>query len=133
MVRGKAVKQAVLFRKADTLILMFWGMAALILFLLSARGIGGDPSGACLVIISGNETVGRYELDKDQTIRIGEGNTCEIKEGSVRMVSADCPDKLCVKSHGISKPGESIVCLPNNVILKITGQKGDADIDAVSE
>ncbi|MFR5116202.1 MAG: NusG domain II-containing protein [Eubacterium sp.] len=31
------------------------------------------------------------------------------------MISADCPDKLCVNQHAISSNGETIVCLPNKV------------------
>ena len=35
------------------------------------------------------------------------------------MISADCPDKLCVNQHAISSNGETIVCLPNKVVVEV--------------
>jgi hypothetical protein len=37
------------------------------------------------------------------------------------MTAADCPDKLCVKQRSIAKEGETIVCLPHRVVVKISG------------
>jgi len=46
------------------------------------------------------------------------------------VTDADCPDRLCVKQRAISKQGETIVCLPHRLIVKIEG--GDApDVDGV--
>lgn len=122
-----------LVSRADALLLLSWGLLALGLFVSSIYGIMDKAPGGKLTVISGNEVYGVYELGEDQTIEIGDGNTCEIKNGKVSMISADCPDKLCVRSREISAVGESIVCLPNNVILKITGEAEEADIDAISE
>ena len=122
-----------LVRRADTLLFICWGLLALGLFILSIYGIMDRATDGKLTVISGNEVYGVYGLGEDQTIEIGDGNTCEIKDGKVSMISADCPDKLCVRSREISAVGESIVCLPNNVILKITGEAEKADIDAISE
>ncbi|MGE5483782.1 MAG: NusG domain II-containing protein [Ignavibacteriales bacterium] len=46
-------------------------------------------------------------------------STFEISGGRVRMISSDCPDKVCVKMGWISQAGQVIVCLPNRVILKV--------------
>ncbi|MBQ7584539.1 MAG: NusG domain II-containing protein [Lachnospiraceae bacterium] len=122
-----------LFKKADAVLLLFWGLCAAGLFLLSVYGVRDPVSGTKLTIICGNEIYGVYDLDKDQTIGINGSNTCEIKSGEARMTQADCPDKLCVHSRAISGVGESIVCLPNHVVLKITGDGEDSGIDAISE
>lgn len=42
-----------------------------------------------------------------------------------------CPDRICVKTGKISRPGESIVCLPNKVIIYIEGTSQD-EIDGIS-
>ena len=85
-----------------------------------------------MLFIFDNEVYGEYDLNEDQTIVINGGNTCEIRDGRVRMTEADCPDKVCVRSREISKAGESIVCLPNHVILKITGSES-SEIDSIAE
>lgn len=61
---------------------------------------------------------------KDDTIEIKNGdgdvtNTLVIKGGVADMTSADCPDHLCVKQKAISKEGESIICLPNKVVVTV--------------
>lgn len=50
-----------------------------------------------------------------------------IEAGKVRMISSDCPDKICIHHSPISKLGESIVCLPNRVVLLITDTPGLSD------
>ena len=42
-----------------------------------------------------------------------------IENGKADMISADCPDKLCVNQHAISSNGETIVCLPNKVVVEV--------------
>ena len=127
------MKSFKLFAKADFTLILFWGICALALFLISYNRTQGDASGTKLTVLYGNEIYGIYDLNRDQIIEINEGNVCEIKDGEVRMTYADCPDKLCMHSRAISKAGENIVCLPNHVILKITGAGEEPEIDGLSE
>ena len=46
-------------------------------------------------------------------------NVVEIKDGTVRMSDANCPDKACVKQGKISADNQVIVCLPNKVLIKL--------------
>ena len=48
------------------------------------------------------------------------------------MTSADCPDHLCVKQKAISKEGESIICLPNKVVVTVKSDM-KSDIDSISK
>lgn len=54
-------------------------------------------------------------------------NKIEIGDGRVRVIEADCPDKLDVKQGWISGPGEVIVCLPNRMVIEIKSQKKSND------
>jgi len=59
----------------------------------------------------------------------------EITPGSVRVVDSPCPEKICVKTGSISRPGETIACLPNRVFVVIRGasrEEGAGDVDAFS-
>jgi len=68
-----------------------------------------------------------------KTIEVDDGiwNTFEIKDGYVNMLDASCPDKLCVKHKDIHYNHETIVCLPNKVVLEvIDAEENEVDVIA---
>ena len=76
-----------------------------------------------VVIQSFNETY-EYNLDDDQKIEITSGEykyVIEIKDKSIFVSEANCPNGHCKASGKITKSGESIVCLPGKLIIKIVG------------
>uniref|UniRef100_A0A7C3YTL5 NusG domain II-containing protein n=1 Tax=candidate division WOR-3 bacterium TaxID=2052148 RepID=A0A7C3YTL5_UNCW3 len=73
-----------------------------------------------------------YNLNDNRTFEVEGrlGNSIiEIKEGKVRMKYSPCPDKLCMKTGYIKNRGESIICVPNRVVIRIRGD----DIDGITE
>ena len=70
------------------------------------------------------ELFGVYSLTENVTAEIphGEGqyNRFVIQDGRVYMESASCPDGICVDHRPIFRDGESIVCLPNRVVVTVT-------------
>lgn len=54
-------------------------------------------------------------------------NIIEIGDEEVRVIDASCPDKLDVLQGSISKIGETIVCLPNRMVVEIKGTKEDVN------
>ena len=64
------------------------------------------------------ELYGRYRLEQDQEIDVNDKNKVLIKDRKVRMEDADCPDQICVNHRAISRDGESIICLPNQTIVR---------------
>ena len=67
-------------------------------------------------------------LDINQTIKIKNKNTIKIKNKEVYIIDSTCPDKLCQKQGIISKNGQQIICLPNQVTIKIIADQNN-DID----
>ncbi|HAH95936.1 MAG TPA: hypothetical protein DCL69_03425 [Firmicutes bacterium] len=59
----------------------------------------------------------------------GAGMKLQYGEGRIRVVYSDCPEQICVKTAWISQPGQSIVCLPNQVMISLSGEGGP---DAIS-
>lgn len=55
----------------------------------------------------------------------------EVSGKQVRIVEADCPDKLCVNQGWISRSPQQIVCLPNRVVVKIINGKA-MDVDTIT-
>jgi hypothetical protein len=52
-----------------------------------------------------------------------------VRGGMVGFVRSDCPDKICVHSGFLSIPGQSAVCLPNRVVVKVAS-KGAPELDS---
>lgn len=49
----------------------------------------------------------------------GCSNTVEVQKGSIAIISADCPDKLCVYQGFISDSRLPITCLPNRLVIQL--------------
>ncbi len=50
-----------------------------------------------------------------------------IEKGRIRFEESTCPDKICVKTGWLEKPGDTAVCLPGRLIISIAGEKKDVD------
>ena len=59
------------------------------------------------------------------------GVSFELQDHTIRFVDVNCPDKLCENVGYISRPGQTAICLPNRVTLKITGEAAASEPDAV--
>lgn len=46
-------------------------------------------------------------------------NTLKVFDGGIQMVYADCPKKISMQMGFISRPGETILCVPNRVYVEI--------------
>ena len=79
-----------------------------------------------------NQVYRTVPLEIDQTIKISDKNMIVINHGSVHMKDATCPDKLCIKQGTISKNGEQIICLPNQVVIAIVSNQYN-DVDSSSK
>jgi hypothetical protein len=55
-------------------------------------------------------------------------NEIEVRPGSIGIISADCPDKLCVHQGFISTSRLPITCLPNRLVIRIEAVTDDMDI-----
>ena len=53
-------------------------------------------------------------------------NEITIKDGVAYMSEADCKDKLCIKM-GAATTFRPVTCLPNEVIIIISGKSDDVD------
>lgn len=89
-----------------------------------------------VIKVDGN-IVSELSLSDNTTITIegyqGGSNTVSIIDGKAYVSEADCPDEICVKTGGISRAGETIVCLPHRVVVEIKSSNGthNEDFDSV--
>ena len=70
---------------------------------------------------------------KEIRVDAGQGryNTVRVAAESISIKEANCPDQICVRWGSIDKPGQTIVCLPHRVVVKITG--GVEDISELDD
>lgn len=99
----------------------------IILVLLAAALIGllflrPKQSGKYASVMVEGEEIARYPLSEEIETDISQNGTNRlvIKNGYASIESADCLNQICVKHEAINKLGETIVCLPNKLIIKIT-------------
>lgn len=102
--------------------------AVLILGIQLFRSGAGDE--AFVSVTVKGEKFGTYSLHQDQAADINGKNRLMIEDGTAWMEWADCPDQICVHHRSISRDGESIICLPNQVVLSIESTE-DSDLDGI--
>ncbi len=110
------------------------GAALLVLFLFSLF-LRGEEGAQVQVTIDG-VVYGTYSLSQNQEIPIiVDGvttNLLVIKDGKADITEADCPDELCVHQRAVSKNNESIVCLPNKVVVQVIGAE-ESGFDSIAK
>ncbi len=55
----------------------------------------------------------------------GKENQILLEKDGVSMLSADCPDRLCVHQGKITNPSYPIVCLPNKLVIRLKGERAN--------
>ncbi|MGN0733760.1 MAG: NusG domain II-containing protein [Emergencia sp.] len=118
-------------KKAD--IILFIVLVAASLAVTAAALSGGDEGERVRISVDG-KTYGVYSLYEDRTVEIKQDksiNKITIKDGHVQMSDSTCRNQVCVDTGEISRTSQSIVCLPNKVMVEIVG--GEANLDAVSK
>lgn len=112
-------------------LLLAAGIAFVYLFVFRGKG-------NLVKITVDGELYGTYDLSSDisQDIRSGKNgqelNRFVISDGKVYMEHASCPDGICVSHRAIFRDGESIVCLPNRVVITVVTEDKTDSADIVA-
>ncbi|MBR6743265.1 MAG: NusG domain II-containing protein [Clostridia bacterium] len=81
--------------------------------------------GRAVVVINGKETAS-YPLNINTEVRLennGGYNILVIEDGFAFIKEASCPDKICVNNTKKKYNGETLVCLPNKITVKIVSDE----------
>ena len=104
-------------------------IAALLLLIgLTLYFVLSSERGARAEVYENGKLTMTLELSKDREISL-DHLTIVVREGTVSVKEADCPDKICEKRGAIGKVGESIVCLPARVVIRVVGK---GEVEAIS-
>lgn len=107
-----------------------------VILLFSCIGIliflAAQEPGDIVVIVQNGEVIEMLDLSKEPnrtfTIASEDGgqNTVCIENGTIYMLSADCPDQTCVHMGILQNEAAPIVCLPHKLLIRF----GKAETDS---
>ncbi len=108
--------------KRQDLYLLSFLVVVIVIFLwgyqLLNHGAGDE-----VVVYVGEEEQARFSLEEETKFVIegkeGGKNDLEIHDGQADITEASCPDQICVHQKPVSEIGETIVCMPNQVIVTV--------------
>ncbi len=109
--------------KSDIFLIIFFIIIAISLnFILLKSFEEIDVDNANVVITIDGDVKYKLDLNKDEQYEIvnkEQKNIVRIKNGSAKMMDANCSDGLCLYQSEISYGNESIICLPHKLIVTI--------------
>ena len=92
--------------------------------------LSSEPAGRAKITSDG-QVVSIVDLKVNQEFTVqsdrGGSNTITVKDGTIAVTEADCPDHYCVH-RGFCDSGTQIVCLPNRLVISFLDE---AEVDFV--
>jgi hypothetical protein len=108
-----------------------------LLSLLSLVPAYGKGAGRPLALVRGGNRSWVFPLAAAERLAVpgplGE-TVVEIRDGLARIISSPCTNQSCVAAGVIHSPGQWTACLPNRVMVSISGSDRETDgaVDASS-
>ncbi|NOZ62596.1 MAG: NusG domain II-containing protein [Calditrichaeota bacterium] len=96
----------------------------------------GQETGSAVEIKIKNAPYATLPLNQDTTFTVtgAIGETQIAIAGSrVRVLKSDCRQKICVKTGWVSRSGELIVCVPNQVVISVIGKKKEDYLNVITQ
>ncbi len=119
----KQTPRRIPIKAADLILIGGLLVVAAVLFLVLSRG---SADGRAVEVQVDGKAVTTLPLDVDTTYVIdgadGGHNTLVIVDGKATVTEATCPDGVCVRHRAIDRAGQSIICLPNKVVVRVVGE-----------
>ena len=109
---GRKIKNDVIFISA---ILLLAVLGALALFIFRSEG-------DFVTVTVNGQLYGEYSLSENRRVEINQGesyNILVIEDGYASVETASCPDGICSSHRPVKHGGESIICLPNKVVIEV--------------
>ncbi len=102
------------------LVLLIIGFSVFTIFGNIQQSIQQSPVPCRVIIYHGTEPLKECDLSRDAIVPILNGKmTIEIKSGRVRVLESDCPQHTCMLTGWKKYAGQSILCLPNHIVIEL--------------
>lgn len=119
---------------ADILIITIILIVSLFWIIYNKSGYRDDADSKEINVYVDGDLYGTYRIDIDDTIDIDSEyghNTLSVKDNKVCMTDSDCDNNSCINMGAISHSYESIICIPNRVVVEISDGNKES-IDAIA-
>ena len=129
-VKRNALKKLFISHKFDILLCFVLIIIATGLFFIFRNS---GKKGAYVVVRQGTKEVAEIPLNinsEHEYETLYGKNTLVIEDGYAYIKDASCKDHICEKTGKISKVGQTIICLPNELFIKIVSDK-EGEFDAI--
>ena len=119
----ESVKELLTKRRKDIIVIASLLLLSLVVMLVVTLT---REVGAYVTVTHNEKTIGAYPLSIDGVYSLNGGtNTLTVKGGKAYITHSTCPTHSCEK-YKARYVGESIVCLPNDITVTITGVSDDS-------
>lgn len=125
-------------KKTDIILIVVLAAVALgslgIMRLIQARAAESADVIEAEIVVEG-ELYKTVNLSVPQVIEIQTEkgyNFLKIEDDRILMFEADCRDQVCVNTAPADQPGDTIVCLPHEVVVQIKGT-AEGGLDAIAQ
>ncbi len=123
----------------DFIIVIIIIISSIGIFFISKNKINTNTTGDKYAVVQVNGVeIERIKIDNDSDglllpIETEFGyNLLEFTSDGVRSKEASCPDQIDVKQGFIYNAGETIICLPNRMVVEIITEVNVDDVDVVN-
>lgn len=116
--RGKKIKNDMIFLAVLLSVVLMIGLGILLF----------RNEGNTVTVTVDGKLWAEYPLHEDRTVEIKTAygvNRLIIRDGTAEVESASCPDGICADHRPISWDGQSIICLPNKVVITVHSSNTD--------
>ena len=115
------------FQKGDIVVIAGIVLLAMLVFVLFLPKEA--PSAAYAEIYQGGKLMRTVLLTQDQefTVTGKYTSTVTVCDGKIAVTQSDCPSKDCIRCGWQGGPGRSILCLPNELEIRIVAENSDVD------
>jgi hypothetical protein len=88
-----------------------------------------DSSEKVAIIIVNNIEMYRISPFEDRNIIVNgtiDKSHIQVKNAQISIIEAPCRHKICIKMGKISKAGETLICVPNRIVIQILGNNSNS-------
>lgn len=121
------------FNRFDALVLLAVAVLAAVtaLWFYSPHGHSGELT--VVISVGGEETQRTVMSDFTESTVTSRGYTLRVaaEDGGVAVAESDCPTQDCVHTGVIRRAGQSVVCLPAQVVVHLEGSAASDAPDVI--